>query len=285
MAAVVTQSQAIAAAATLASLLAPAGANAHGNVGVTSRLAALAASAHAPASASAHGIGSITLAGAGQLAANQHATALSALGPLATSAVVQSLNVNTARIVATLPRLRAAGTVAAQGSLQATSRVALAAKTTTSALQAIHATALLRLGTSVSLHALASAYVEATLGPLSTSLRALPPAKGYAADGHYFVVIPSRPFYAPVNARPFYAPSPARPFYILSDPDMTPNFNTQPIALTVNGVPITIAVGAGVQVVASGGTSGCRYLIAATCTTSNADKILTLKGILPVSAS
>jgi hypothetical protein len=336
MAAVVTQSQAIAAAATLASLLAPAGANAHGNVGVTSRLAALAASAHAPASASAHGIGSITLAGAGQLAANQHATALSALGPLATSAVVQSLNVNTARIVATLPRLRAAGTVAAQGSLQATSRVALAAKTTTSALQAIHATALLRLGTSVSLHALASAYVEATLGPLSTSLRALPPAKGYAADGHYFVVIPSRPFYAPVNARPFYAPTPARTFYILSDPDMTPNFdtldpretlvltldasaelatgetlaaiqtmtatqqsgptgtaptlsgqliNTQPIALTVNGVPITIAVGAGVQVVASGGTSGCRYLIAATCTTSNADKILTLKGILPVSAS
>jgi hypothetical protein len=61
--------------------------------------------------------------------------------------------------------------------------------------------------------------------------------------------------------------------------------NTQPITLTFNGVPITIAVGAAVQVVASGGTSGCRYLIAATCTTSNPDKILTLKGILPVSAS
>jgi hypothetical protein len=270
------------------------------------------------------------------MSAGQSAHAVSTLGKLASSLHVQSLNVNTATIVATLPRLlgRAIGTVT--GHAQATGRLQPAARGATASTQSVHAQSALALWSVHRLTISGVAHLNATLGPLSVSLRALPPAKGYAADGHYFVVLPSRPFYAPVNARPFYAPAPARPFYILSDPDMTPNFdtldpretlvltldasaelasgetltaietmtatqqsgptgtaptlagqliNTQPIALTFNGAPITIAVGAAVQVVASGGTSGCRYLIAATCTTSNADKILTLKGILPVSAS
>jgi hypothetical protein len=45
----------------------------------------------------------------------------------------------------------------------------------------------------------------------------------------------------------------------------------------------TIASAHAVQVVASGGENNAVYRIAITCNTSNADKILTLKGILPVS--
>lgn len=52
-------------------------------------------------------------------------------------------------------------------------------------------------------------------------------------------------------------------------------------ALTINGN--TIAVGCGVTAPASGGVSGCAYLIRITCTTSNPNKVLTLKGVLPVS--
>lgn len=55
---------------------------------------------------------------------------------------------------------------------------------------------------------------------------------------------------------------------------------------TINNAPITgtsIQTGQCVQAIASGGLSGCWYLIAITCTTSNPEKVLTLKAILPVS--
>jgi hypothetical protein len=45
----------------------------------------------------------------------------------------------------------------------------------------------------------------------------------------------------------------------------------------------TIATAHAVQAASSGGVNNCVYRIAITCNTSNADKILTLKGILPVS--
>ena len=61
--------------------------------------------------------------------------------------------------------------------------------------------------------------------------------------------------------------------------------NTQPLTFAVNGKTVTIAAGHGVQVTATGGQSDCRYLIAAICTTSNPDKVLVLKGVLPVSAN
>lgn len=60
--------------------------------------------------------------------------------------------------------------------------------------------------------------------------------------------------------------------------------NGSPVTLTVNGKPITIATGCCVQVVGSGGVTNCSYLIAITCATSNPDKVLVLKGILPVNA-
>lgn len=63
-----------------------------------------------------------------------------------------------------------------------------------------------------------------------------------------------------------------------------PIINGAPVTLTVNGKTITIATGCCVQVVASGGVSNCQYLIAITCNTSNSDKVLTLKGILPINA-
>lgn len=61
--------------------------------------------------------------------------------------------------------------------------------------------------------------------------------------------------------------------------------NGMPVTVEVNGKSVTIATGCAVQVVASGGVSGCGYLISITCATSNTDKVLTLKGILPVSAN
>lgn len=64
-----------------------------------------------------------------------------------------------------------------------------------------------------------------------------------------------------------------------------PIINGSPLTLQVNGKPVTIATGRGVQVIASGGASGCQYLISVVCATSNPDKVLTLKGILPVSAN
>jgi hypothetical protein len=341
MALMVAQAQAVAAQAKLSPLLASAMEHAGGTGALVSRLPGLAAMLGGTQRQSVHGLSGLAalrsslhvqainintaaivatlgaLRTAAGMSSGQSVHAVSTLGKLASSLHVQSLNVNTATIVATLPRL--------------VGRVA------TTSTQAVHAHAALALWSVHRLTITGVAHLNATIGPLASSLTVKPPsAPGYAADGHYFVVIPSRPFYAPVNARPFYAPTPARPFYILSDPDMTPNFdtldpretlvltldasaelasgetltaietmtatqqsgptgtaptlagqliNTQPITLTFNGAPITIAVGAAVQVVASGGTAGCRYLIAATCTTSNPDKILTLKGILPVSAS
>ena len=53
-----------------------------------------------------------------------------------------------------------------------------------------------------------------------------------------------------------------------------------PTALTVAGN--SIAIGAAVQVVASGGLTGCHYLISITVQTSNPDKVLVLKALLPV---
>lgn len=46
----------------------------------------------------------------------------------------------------------------------------------------------------------------------------------------------------------------------------------------------TIAVGAAVQAVASGGNFSSAYLIAITCTTSNPNKTLVLKATLPLAA-
>lgn len=61
--------------------------------------------------------------------------------------------------------------------------------------------------------------------------------------------------------------------------------NAQPVTLTVAGKPVTIAAGCGVQVIVTGGMTGGRYLIAATCATTNPEKVLTLKGVLPVSTN
>lgn len=62
--------------------------------------------------------------------------------------------------------------------------------------------------------------------------------------------------------------------------------NGEPVTVQIPGkAPITIATGCGVQVVATAGVSGCSYLIAIMCATSNPEKVLALKGILPVSAN
>lgn len=47
----------------------------------------------------------------------------------------------------------------------------------------------------------------------------------------------------------------------------------------------TIAAGNAVQAIASSGLNDCGYLIAITCATTNPNKILTLKGVLPVSST
>lgn len=316
MALMVAQAQAVTAQAKLAPLLASATEQAGDAAAIVATLGDLRA------------VGSTTGA--------QSVHAVSTLGKLASSLHVQSLNVNTAAIVATLPRLLGRAAATAMGSTQATSRLYGAARGATASAQAMHGqTALSRLRTSSAVTITGVAHLHATLGALAASLHVLPPVPGYAGDGHYYIALAARPFYATLPARPFYAAIRARPFYILSNPDMTPNFDTldpretlvltldasaelasgetltaietltttqqsgptgtaptlsgqlinaQPVTLVVNGVPVTIAVGAAVQVVATGGTNGCRYLIAATCTTSNPDKVLTLKGVLPVSA-
>lgn len=51
-----------------------------------------------------------------------------------------------------------------------------------------------------------------------------------------------------------------------------------------DGSTVTIATGKGLQFIAAGGIDG-RYRVKFTCATSNADKTLVLKGILPVSAA
>lgn len=60
---------------------------------------------------------------------------------------------------------------------------------------------------------------------------------------------------------------------------VTPAINTA--ALTINGN--AIAIGHSVQATVSGGLDGYQYLITILCATSNANKILALKAILPVS--
>lgn len=57
--------------------------------------------------------------------------------------------------------------------------------------------------------------------------------------------------------------------------------NTSAITLGVN----TVAIGKGVQAVCTSGLTNVTYLIAITVATTNADKVLTLKALLPVSAS
>jgi len=65
-----------------------------------------------------------------------------------------------------------------------------------------------------------------------------------------------------------------------------PEINTQQIIIPLaDGTQATIAAGHGVQAIASTGLDGCWYLAAITCTTSNPEKVLTLKGVLKVSAS
>src|SRR6185312_4760884 len=66
----------------------------------------------------------------------------------------------------------------------------------------------------------------------------------------------------------------------------TPAINGAPVTFMLpNGQSVTVGAGKGVQAEVSVGLTNCRYLIAVTCITSNPDKVLTLKGILPVSAS
>lgn len=277
------------------------------------------------------------LVAAGAVAASQQAAAIATLGAITSAIEVQAINVNAARIVASLPRLRASSHASATGSAHAVGRLTPATAGTTAASQAAHASASLRLRAVVALATHASAYIDATLGPLDTSITVQPPPAGYAADGGYYVALAARPFYASLDLRPFYAAARARSFYVLSNPDMTPNFDTMdpretqvltfdatadlasgetlteikqitatlqfgvggsvlptltgqvingtPVTVEVNGKAITIATACAVQVIASGGVSGCGYLISVTCATSNPDKVLVLKGVLPVSAN
>jgi hypothetical protein len=68
--------------------------------------------------------------------------------------------------------------------------------------------------------------------------------------------------------------------------DATPSLQLNNVI--VNSAPLsvagkTIAVGAAVQAVASAGGFGSQYLIAITCLTSNPNKTLVLKAMLPMS--
>lgn len=75
------------------------------------------------------------------------------------------------------------------------------------------------------------------------------------------------------------------------DPDPSavvnsPQINAAPVTLTLaTGSVVTVAAGKGVQAIATGGINNCGYRIAIECETSNPDKVLVLKGILPVSSN
>lgn len=272
---------------------------------------------------------------AASLTAAQHQALAAAadFGPLSSSLTVSAISgIDTAAIDSSLGALSSSLTVTAHAGINSASVVAtlpgFGTVIQTGATQAMQASALLALETSVSLSAQTTGQIHSTLGPLATSITAKPPPAGYVADGNYYVALAARPFYASLAARPFY---------ILSNPNMTPIFNTldpretlvltfdgtadlasgetltaidnvaitvqsgaptstlptltgqvvngSPVTLTVNGKTITIATGCCVQAVGSGGVTGTQYLIAITCATSNPDKVLTLKGILPVSAN
>lgn len=59
--------------------------------------------------------------------------------------------------------------------------------------------------------------------------------------------------------------------------------NAVTLSVVVDGSPIIVAVGKAVQVVATAGSNGATYLLALTCPTSNPDKTLELKVLIPVS--
>jgi hypothetical protein len=68
--------------------------------------------------------------------------------------------------------------------------------------------------------------------------------------------------------------------------DATPSLQLNNVIVNTVSLSIagkTIAPGAAVQAVASAGGFGSQYLIAITCTTSNPNKILVLKAMLPLS--
>lgn len=317
MGVVVAQSQGISMQAHLAPMAAVIAGTGTDHATLASRLSALAASVHATAT--------------------QQLGSTSALARIGSSIHVQSLNVNTAVIVASLPRLRSSASNAATASARASGALPASLAASASGSQAARASASLpRFWAFVSLGAQSYEHITATLGPIAALAAVQPPPSGYAADGNYYAALPARPFYASLDARQFYAAIDSRSFYALSDPDVTPTFdsldpretvtltldasndlaagetlvsigqvvavqqagapgtlptltgqlvNTQPLNLTVNGKAVTIAAGHAMQVIVTGGVSGCRYLVAATCTTSNPDKVLVLKGILPVSAN
>lgn len=222
-----------------------------------------------------------------------------------------------------------AATIQAAGELSGYSGLAFTASGTPSASGALAGPANLTFTTSGDLTAFGVLSGDADISFAAQAK----PTQGYPPDPRYFVQLAPRPFYAAIESRPFLAQLSARTFYILSDPNMTPTFDTkdprETVVLTfdasadladgetltaVNNVDVTmmrgsdpdasaivseevinpsqitvgsatIAAGHGVQAIASAGLTGCWYLIAITCATSNSNKILTLKGILQVSSS
>lgn len=230
----------------------------------------------------------------------------SALGALSSSLTVTAqAGVNTAAIGATLPPLGASGTVST-----------LASAATASAIGPLAS----RLVTT----AVGVAQIHVSLGPLVSDLTTGTAAATLPVDENYIVTLPARAFYAALPARNFYVldtlsmtgsfeTKDPRETVVLTfdasdglasgetltdiastdvtmasgtDPNAAniianPQINTSPI--TVNGK--MLPTGTAVQAEAVGGVNPARYLIAITCNTSNPDKVLTIKGILPVSSS
>lgn len=222
-----------------------------------------------------------------------------------------------------------AATIQAAGELSGYSGLAFTASGTPSASGALVGPAHFTFATSADIRAFGALAGDADISFAAQAK----PTQGYPPDPRYFVQLAPRPFYAALESRSFLAQLSARTFYILSDPNMTPTFDTkdprETVVLTfdasadleagetltaVSNVDVTmmrgsdpdasaivseevinpaqitvgsatIAAGHGVQAIASAGLTGCWYLIAITCATSNPDKILTLKGILQVSSS
>ena len=61
--------------------------------------------------------------------------------------------------------------------------------------------------------------------------------------------------------------------------------NTIQLSVSTPAGLITISPNNCVQLVASGGIDRCWYLLSVTCTTSNPNKVLTLKATLPISSN
>lgn len=325
------QAQAVNAQARLASPQTIATAQAAANAAILAKLAPLATSIVGSQHAAVTAVTVLSrlpsVATAGSVSAAQHLAAVSWIGPLRTSVHVQGTNINTVVATVTLPPLRGTVSTTGHATVQAASRLHMATLGAVGASQSLHAASRLRLASVQTITAASSARITATLGPLGASITVQPPPSGYAADGHYYAALAARPFYATLAARSFYALSNPNvtPIFDTLDPRETavltfdatadlaagetlasigtisatqqsgipgtlptltgPIINAAPITFTLNGKTITVAAGCAVQVVVTGGASGCHYLIAATCPTSNPDKVLTLKGALPVSAS